>query len=352
MLNISSHLPHTHRSVLEICQALPGYLLANRDHATARAVLLRLVDFAGDGLIPLGPIRFKPPADGATNLWFVHAAYTYYRASEDQDTWRKTLLPVVKRIAQAFISNGLGDITMTDAGLLLRGPAGSECYPMALNALWYLLLSLLAEELPKVGDASGHHFDLLAGRYRRSFAKTFLCAAHECLCEPRVQRNAAHDKPSFVPDPDQLLFVVLPFSPLARTKQRMVVNTLKAAHVSDMGMRVPWTLNVEAWDKGRPGRKPEIVSPLYLAWLAEALVKAHDGAPEALRQAQAWMASLAAFGEENEGHLAWLYEMRSQRPAMGSRAVAHGPTVAEVSRVTRLVNALAADRKPVLGVQA
>lgn len=346
MLNISSHLPHTHRSVLEICQALPGYLLSNGEYATARAVLLRLTDFAGEGLIPFGPTRYKPPADGATNLWFTHAAYAYYQASGDVDTWRQTLLPVAKRIAQALVSNGLGDITMTDAGLLLRGPAKSECYPMALNALWYALLTMLAEELSKLGDRSAQHFALLAGRFRRSFAKIFMCPAHGCLCEPRVQQSPTHDKPSFVPDPDQLLFVVLPFSPLARTRQRQVVDSLKAANVSDVGLRVPWTLNVEAGDRGRPGRKPEIVSPLYLAWLAEALVKARDGSPEALRQAQAWLASLVSFGEEHDGHLAWLYELRTQRPATSGRAVAHGPTVAEVSRVTRLVNALANGRKP------
>jgi hypothetical protein len=340
MLNIASHLPHTHRSVLEICQALPGYLLANGQYTTARAVLLRLVDQAGGELIPSHAMRFKPPVDGATNLWFGHAAYAYFRASEDVETWRKTLLPVCKQIAQALISNGLGDTTMTDAGLLLRGPVQSECYPMAPNALWYAMLAMLDEELKRVGDRSARHFELLAGRFRRSFSNVFLCDRHGCLCEPQVRASAAHDKPNFVPDPDQLLFVVLPFSPLARTKQRTLVDRLKAASVSDVGLRVPWKLNVEAGDKGRVGRKPEIVSPLYLAWLAEALVKARNGAPDAIRQAQAWMASVVSFGDEHDGHLAWLYELRSQRPAGGQRVV-HGPTVAEVLRVTRLVEGLA-----------
>ncbi len=272
-------------------------------------MLLRLVDHAGDGLIPANPVRYKPPAEAAPNFWFVHAAYSYYQASKDVDAWRNKFLPVIKRIAQTLIAEGLEDIAMTDAGLV-RGMGKSESYPMAFNALWYSTLAMLAEELAKAGDRSASHFDRLAARFRRSFVKMFLCARHSCLCQPLVQQSPGHDNLSFVPDPDQLLFIVLPFSPLARTKQRQVVDSLKAANVADMGMRLPWTLNVENTEKGRGGRRPEVVSPLYLAWLAEALVKSREASADAVGQANVWMKSLAAFDEEHDGQLAWLYELR------------------------------------------
>jgi hypothetical protein len=344
MLNISSYLPHTHRSVLEICQALPGYLLVNERFDTARDVLLRLVDYAGLGVVPSHPGKYKPPADAATTFWFAHAAYAYVRASGDRATWDNALLPLVKRIAQTLISSSLGDTTMTDAGLVVES-AAKDAYPLGLNTLWYSTLTMLAEELAKVGDASGSHFDRLAGRFRRSFAKMFWCAPHQCLCDPRSKAAAGHYKVTFVPAPDQLLAVVLPFSPVAQTKQRQIVASLKAANVSDLGMRVPWTLNVEAGERARSGRRPEIVSPLYLAWLAEALLKVSDGSAEALAQADGWMNSLKSLEAENDGHLAWLYELRSQRPAGAThRAVTHGPTVAEVARVARLVAQLKAAR--------
>jgi hypothetical protein len=338
MLNISSHLPHTHRSVLEICQALPGYLLANERYETAREVLLRLVDYAGLGVVPSHPGKYKPPADAATNFWFAHAAYAYAQASGDRATWENALLPLVKRIAQTLISSSLGDTTMTDAGLVVESGGKDGISPLGLNVLWFSMLTMLSEELAKAGDGSASHFDRLAGRFRRSFVKAFWCAPHQCLCEPRAQAAAGHYRANFVPAPDQLLAVVLPFSPVAQTKQRQIVASLKAANVSELGMRVPWTLNVEAGDRVRSGRKPEIVSPLYLAWLAEALLKVSDGSPEAVAQADQWMQSLNSFEAENDGHLAWLYELRSQRPAGdGQRRVTHGPTVAEVARVSRLV---------------
>jgi len=343
MLNIASHLPNTHRSVVEICQALPGYLLTGAKSPTAAAVLQHLVDFAGSGVIPAQPVKYKAPADAGANLWFIHAAHAYWRATGDTALWRNALLPLAKRIALELITNGLGEVAMTDDGLLAGGPPTDEHYPMALNALWYWTLMMLAEELESLGDRGAAHFALLAGRYRRSFAKLYWCGRHNCLCELRVQHGPSHEKTTFVPDPDQLLFVLLPVAPVGRAKQRQIVERLRAANVSELGMRVPWTLHVETGDRsgsGRPGRKPEIVSPLYLAWLAEALVKVHYGAPDAVAQARAWMGSLAAFEEEHDGQLAWLYELRSQRPTTQQRQFVHGPTVAEVARVKRLLAGL------------
>src|SRR6185437_2265351 len=94
-------------------------------------------------------------------------------------------------------------------GLLSLGE-GSAQKPVGLNALWFSVMSLLAEELTRVKDPMDDHFDRLAGRFRRSFTKLFWCDAHRCLCEPRVQMGVDHLR--WHADPDQLLAVVLPFS--------------------------------------------------------------------------------------------------------------------------------------------
>jgi hypothetical protein len=210
------------------------------------------------------------------NLWFIRAVHELAAVLKGQpdhapqaDALHATLLPFCKTIVQQFISDrGIDGLRMDDGGLLVYGghpsPAHAHLAPLKdggladairINALWYLAIDMTGKALKDARDPSGPHFERLAGRFRRSFAKTFWCDEHACLCTP-AERAAAgrHGK---LPDPDQLLVTMLPVSPLPRTKQRQIIARFRDRALGAVGLKV---------DHPEYGM---VESPLHRAWLAQ-----------------------------------------------------------------------------------
>ncbi|HVT81291.1 MAG TPA: hypothetical protein VHM90_11605, partial [Phycisphaerae bacterium] len=114
-------------------------------------------------------------------------------------------------------------------------------------------------------DPSGDHFERLAGRFRRSFAKACWCDEHNRLCPPEVRTQPDHGG---LPDAEQVLITMLPTSPLPRTKQREILGQIETQALGPMGVRK---------------KDPEygiVESPLHWAWLAEGLAGNADAGPD------------------------------------------------------------------------
>ena len=315
---------NTDGTVLEICQSIPGQLLAAGEYEAAREAVLAMVALAGTGVLPHGGKRKTKKPDAAGNLWFVQTAYVYYKLTGDQETWRSALLGLCKRITQGVIAGLFEGTAMGDGGLL--SGRGSVPAIMELNVLWYSALSILAEELRAAGDTAGDHFERLGGRFRRSFLKAYWCEAHECLCDPARLQAEGHGAAGEIPEGAQLLTAVVPFSAVPRTKQRQIVDAVAKVARRELGIVV----SAESAGVKRDPRG-ELVSPLFLAWLAEGHVRTSDTPATSLAEAITWMAGVQKVLEETGG-LSRLYVGAAPAKVAGN-AAPHGPTMAEVRRV-------------------
>ncbi len=314
---------NTNGTVLEASQAMPGQLLLEGDYEAALQMVAGLAESAGEGVLPSGGKGKKKP-EVAGNLWFVQAAYTYYKQTGDEATWRGPLLGLAKRIAQAVVTGAFKGMTMGDGGLL--SGKGTMAAVLEVNLLWYSVLSILAEELRRAGDAGGDHFERLAGRFRRSFLKAYWCDAHGCLCDPAQVTAEGHAAASVLPEAGQLLTAVVSFSAVPRTKQRQLVDAVAKAGRRDLGMVVSReSAGVKRELSG------ELVSPMHLAWLAEGHVRTSDTPATSLAEAISWMSGVQKVLEET-GALARWY-MDGVPAKVRENVAVHGPTMAEVRRV-------------------
>jgi len=144
--------------------SLTGLLLTTGRLADARAVLETFASAMKEGVLPndLGARSYNT-ADAS--LWFVHAAFSYYRCSGDAGTIRE-LWPALMEVARRYASKGR-DFGMAEDGLIVCGPAltwmdarvdGRPVTPRAgkcceINALWYSSLLKMGELAGKVGAA-------------------------------------------------------------------------------------------------------------------------------------------------------------------------------------------------------
>jgi len=219
----------------EACACLPWLITARRDQGAAQNAFATLMSRAGDGPLP-GPHSL------AASLLFVHAALTYGSTFNDS-YYADNLLPFCKRIIQQIIAAQAPGARMDDGGLLWQTPltpGPNPAPPVAqpstrLNALWHSVLETTATQLTAHGDKTGDHFERLAGRFTRSFTKTFWCETHKCICPP--DRRTVDSHGIAFPDREGLLFISLPSAPTPKTKQRLVVAAHRAAGVTPLGLQ-------------------------------------------------------------------------------------------------------------------
>ena len=274
------------------CSTIPGHMYCERSLAAARKELEEILATA-DGA-PLKKAAGK--GDVMANLWFSRAAHEFAAAlggaignstSPEEKTdhlhfANKSLLPLCKQIVQAFITDqGMDGVRMDDGGMLVGAgtakPNPALALPLRLNALWYTALESTGQALrgqPPMGvpaaagtrnDPSGDHFERLAGRFRRSFAKAFWCDEHNRICPIEHRTEPNHGA---LPDAEQVLITMLPSSPLPRTKQREILTQIETQAMGTKGVKI---------------NHPEhglVESPLHWAWLAEGTAGSADNGPD------------------------------------------------------------------------
>jgi hypothetical protein len=200
-------------------------------------------------------------SDLEASLWFLQAAHAFSQRGGDPAFVRETLLPRAKKIVQTVIAGAHSSIRMDDGGMLVAEDADA----LRLNGLWYAALETLGEGLRAVGDRAGDHFERLAGRFRRSFAKAYWCETHGSVCTPGgANRDESHKAAATLPAADQVLLSVLPASPIPKTKQRQALLRVKSA-LGAVGVKVE-----------RDGMVLESV--VHRLWLARALAATAENA--------------------------------------------------------------------------
>jgi glycogen debranching enzyme len=259
------------------CAAIPGHMRLPGGLLAARTQLEAIAGQASSGILHQGKGK-TARADVMANLWFVRAAHEFAAAAGGLHSEEKrehlqfavnSLLPMCRTIVQNFIGEkGMDGVRMDDGGMLAglktkASPMGTVAASLRLNALWYAALETTGQALRGITpmhaggkDPSGDHFERLAGRFRRSFAKAFWCEEHERICPQDVRTAADHGA---LPDAEQLLLAILPSSPLPRTKQRGILLNMLARGTGTLGVLI---------DHPEHGR---VESPLHRAWLAQGL---------------------------------------------------------------------------------
>ena len=269
-------LPQMQGRVGTICACMPGWLISRGDVAGAGEMLKQLAGLANGGMVPatLNGSSTESTMEVDANLWFIAAAHAYQKAGADVAMFNAHLLPVMKRIVQGLISGpggeaggGIAGARMDDGGMLTVEGAGPQA--MRLNALWYNAIETLAATLLAGGDRTGDHYERLAGRFRRSFAKTYWCDDHGCICGPEARANDGHG--ADFPELEQLLCVMLPESPIPKTKQRQIVQALKRRAVGEVGLK-----------QDAAGRE----SVMHRVWLAEGLVLSAENPETVIEEAR------------------------------------------------------------------
>ena len=328
-----SAFPYVEPTTVGVSQCLPGYLLAAGRHDVAREILVDIAAHARDGLVLAKITTGKP--DVPSTLWFARAAYMYRQASNDSAAWQERLLPAIKAAVQSLISTGPAAFRMDDGGMLapkdgsVRADkvAASVC-PIGLNALWYFMLSLLAEEMHALKNPSGDHFERLAGRFRRSFAKSFWCSAHGFLCDPELQKDPNHAAAHGVPDPEQLLIATLPFSPIPRTKQRQIVLTIRDKSAAPRGVIMPKTSREGGLQDSAAAENT--ASALHLAWLVESLIVTSDTPARAAAECRPMLPAAGVVARFYVGNV----------PAeIAENVLEHAPSTAETARARQMCGA-------------
>ena len=297
--------------------SLPGLTLVTGRHEAARLILATFADHRRRGLLPNRfPDKGHTPeyhtVDAA--LWFVQAAYQYWRYSGDSKFLRSYLYPALCEIVEKYRDGTDFDIRMDPAdGLIRAGVPGVQLTwmdakvgdwvvtprvgkPVEINALWYnalrimTLVAQLAEDAERVKD-----FAAAAARVEKTFAQTFFCAQTDCLYD--VVGDDGKGDPAI--RPNQLLAVSLPFSPLGPEVARKVVAAAQKYLLTPLGMR---TLSPSS--PGYHGRcagdqlARDMAYHQGTAWpwltgpFISAYVKVNGNTPEARKQAWAFLAPM------------------------------------------------------------
>ncbi|MEX0775528.1 MAG: amylo-alpha-1,6-glucosidase [Phycisphaeraceae bacterium] len=347
--------------------ALPGLLLCTGRYDDARDTLKLYADSIQDGLVPN---RFDDYDDKAAHyntvdasLWFIRAALEYVRQSGDAACWGDWLGDACTRIMDAYIKGTHNGIRMAGDGLITAGSPTTQLTWMdaatsgvvftprpgkavEINALWYAALVGLADLIrttPGADAALAGHYDKLADRIRRSFAKVFWNDALSCLNDHVYTDEQGQEHVDQSVRPNQIFAASLPASPLPRTKQLQVLDVVRARLLTPVGLR---TLPRDDWHYHGRYTGPQFqrdqayhqgtIWPWLIGPYAEAVLRTGDFSAESRQAARAAVTPLL---EDLLGRgLGQLHEIHEAEPPhrpVGTMAQAW--SVAELLRVLWLL---------------
>ncbi len=361
--------------------ALPGLLLCTGRFADARDTLRLYAESIRDGLVPN---RFDDYDERAAHyntvdasLWFIRAALEYVRQSEDTACFEDWLGEACMKIMSAYIKGTGGGIRMAGDGLITAGDWTTQLTWMdaaangvvftprpgkavEINALWYAALVGLAEQIrdcPALDQSVADHYDRLADRVRRSYAKVFWDEANNhCVDSVWSQGNGAtgsdKDPGTQAPSaaqvdatlrPNQIFAASLPVSPLPRTKQVQIIAAVKQHLLTPFGLRTlpPGDWRYHPHYHGPAFQRDEAyhqgtVWPWLIGPYAEAVLRCGDFSAEARREARAAIQPLLDdLMGPGLGQLHEIHEADWPHRAVGTPAQAW--SVAEVVRVLTLI---------------
>ena len=335
--------------------ALPGCLIATGRFDEAKRTLMTFAAHIRRGLIPnrfddYGGDPHYNTVDAP--LWFVHAATDYLRVSGDKKTWNNGLADACAAILDGFAEGTDFDIAMDTDGLITAGNPSTQLTWMdaardgvvftprygkavEINALWYNALASCAELM--TGKAA-KRYAAMAGKAKRSFTKVFWMEKRGHLADHVID---AYTDPAL--RPNQTLAVSLPHSPLSKPRQKKLMQAVRDALYTPMGMR---TLSPDhpsyrgryegtlfdrdgAYHQGTAW--PWLIGPFIEGWL-----RAFDFSAKSRKEAKQMLQPL--IDELNHHALGTIHEIYDgDEPQRAQGCIAQAWSVSEVLRAALLI---------------
>ncbi len=231
--------------------ALPGLTFCRGEAEHGIAVLRSIGRYERNGLLPN---FFSEHPDGhAYNsvdcaLWYFWAVQQMLNYTDDLQTVKKYIWPVLVKIFEGYAGGTDYGIFMNDEGLLHAGDAMTQLtwmdatvhgkpvtprhgYAVDINALWYNAICFVDELAEKLGKRSYRQTGLIE-RLHQAFTRAFWMEADAYLGDV-VSEGVLHAEVR----PNQLLAVSLPFSPLDELQRRGVVERVEKDLLTPFGLR-------------------------------------------------------------------------------------------------------------------
>jgi predicted glycogen debranching enzyme len=234
--------------------ALPGLTLVTGRFEIAKSILSTFADHMRRGLLPnrFPDKSFTPDYNTVdASMWFIHAAYQYWRYTGDLAFLTKYLYPKLCEIIESYRDGTDFGIRMDADGLIRAGDGNHQPTwmdakigdwvvtprhgkPVEINALWYSNLRIMSLLAQQSGDTvRAATFASLAERVSLVFEKTYFNNITKCLSD--VISDDGTPDPSI--RPNQLIAVSMPFTPLSSEAQKGVVAACQKLLLTPMGMR-------------------------------------------------------------------------------------------------------------------
>ena len=231
--------------------ALPGLTLATAHYDSARRILQTFARFVDQGMLPnvfpgAGEHADYNTVDAA--LWYFHACRAYMDTVKDMRLLHE-LYPVLIDIIDWHIKGTRYGIGVDAAdGLLRAGEAGVQLTwmdakvgdwvvtprigkPVEINALWYNALNHMSH-FATLLEQDPEPYDALAEQVQKSFSR-FLMPSGEGLFDVI---DGSHGDDATL-RPNQIFAVSLPYSPLNKADQAVVVDLCRRELLTSYGLR-------------------------------------------------------------------------------------------------------------------
>lgn len=231
--------------------ALPGLTLATAHYDSARRILQTFARFVDQGMLPnvfpgAGEHADYNTVDAA--LWYFHVCRAYMDTVKDMRLLHE-LYPVLIDIIDWHIKGTRYGIGVDAAdGLLRAGEAGVQLTwmdakvgdwvvtprigkPVEINALWYNALNHMSH-FATLLEQDPEPYDALAEQVQKSFSR-FLMPSGEGLFDVI---DGSHGDDATL-RPNQIFAVSLPYSPLNKADQAVVVDLCRRELLTSYGLR-------------------------------------------------------------------------------------------------------------------
>jgi len=341
--------------------SLPGLLLITGRYEEAKSVLTTFAAAADKGMIPN---RFDDRSDIAhfnsvdASLWFINAAFEYLKITGDEATFNKQLLPVIEYITESYEKRTLFGIGADGDGLITGGDIDTQltwmdakCDGIAftprfgkaveVNALWYNALCKLVKHYEKSNPKKSSHYEQFSQKAAESFRNVFFNETTGYLNDC-VRPDGTVDTSCRC---NQILAVSLEFSPLSTTKQKKVVDVVRAKLLTPFGLR---TLSADdsRYRSSCTGDQfsrdssyhQGTVWPYMIGPFIEAYLKVNDFSDQSKTKAKEFLKPLIKHMTETGclGSISEIFD--GDTPHKHRGCIAQAWSVAEVLRVFSLIN--------------
>lgn len=286
--------------------AFEGLCLATKRFEEASSILKSFAVYEKNGLIPnMFPDGGQEPLYNTVDasLWYFHAIYRYFLATNDLSFIMSDLYPVMKKIIYAYESGTDYSIKMDDDGLITAGSGLDQVTwmdvringivvtprhgkPVEINALWYNSLLIISEFSIYAKDNPQHYLNL-ANKVKTAFKNRFFNSETGCLFDV-IDKNDASIRPN------QIYAMSLEYPLLTKEESKRVLKVVEKELLDIYGLR---TLSISD-SRFKPVYEGPIEQrdfayhmgttwPFLIGGYIDAYLYAYDNSKEALHYAKA-----------------------------------------------------------------